>query len=91
MANLCCSYRLFCHRMAGRPLRAELCRRMGLCWRIWSLGERTLLEYASPNLCKSDGYVHVHAVCNWQCGLPLGDVCAKRKNKLDIYVSFMCT
>ena len=57
--------------MAGLPLRAELCRRMSFCWRTWSLGERTLLEYAerdtSPYLCKSDGYVRVHAVCNWQC------------------------
>ena len=69
--------------------------RAGLCWRTWSLGERTLLEYAerytSPYLCKSDGYVRVHAVCNWQSGLTLGDVCAKRKNKLDIYVYFMCS
>ena len=54
-------YRLFCYRTAGRPLRAELCRRTGLCWRTWSLGERI------PYLCKSDGCVCVHAVCNWQC------------------------
>ena len=50
-----------CSQTAGCPLRAELCWRMNLCWRTWSLGERT------PYLCKSDGCVCVHAVCNWQC------------------------
>ena len=58
----------------GRTLRTEL------CWRTWSLGERTVLEYAerctSPYLCKKDGYVRVNAVCNWQCGPVLGGMCA---------------
>ena len=64
--------RYLCIR-TGHPLRAELCRRTGLCWRTWFLGERTLLEYAeryTSYLCKKDGYVH--AVHNWQCGLVLG-------------------
>ena len=46
------------------------------------------MRYTSPKLCKSDGYVH--AVCNWQCGLPLGDVCAKMKNKLWIFTCILC-
>ena len=29
-------------------------------------------------------------VYNWQCGLTLGDVCAKRKNKLWIFMCILC-